>query len=140
MTQLPPEVHHLIDAALTEDQVFNDPTTNALVPPEVQAVGIIRTKGNGVLAGVDVAMAVFRRVDATLETREHVPSRPFTGASLAPHLDASRLGRNSQPVSFRSQRKLVSICGFRFEDIGILPCCAVPSMHLPTEFQDSEQV
>ena len=27
MSQLPPEVYRLIDAALTEDQVFNDPTT-----------------------------------------------------------------------------------------------------------------
>ena len=54
---------------MTEDQAFNDPTTNVLVPTEVQAVGMIRAKADGVLAGVDVAMEVFRRVNASLETR-----------------------------------------------------------------------
>ena len=83
MKQLPPEVYHLIDAALTEDQVFNDPTTNALVPPDVQAVGVIRAKADGVLAGVDVAMEVFRRVDASLETRGLLED----GAVLTPGAD-----------------------------------------------------
>ena len=83
MNQLPPEVHHLIDAALTEDQAFNDPTTNALVPPEVQAGGVIRAKADGVLAGVDVAMEVFRRVDTSLETRGLLED----GAVLTPGAD-----------------------------------------------------
>ncbi len=59
MSQLPPEVHRLIDAALSEDQAFNDPTTEALIPPEINATGMIRAKASGVLAGVDVALAVF---------------------------------------------------------------------------------
>ena len=66
MSQLPPEVHRLIDSALSEDQTFNDPTTQALVPPEIIGVGMIRAKAHGVLAGVDVAAAVFQRVDAGL--------------------------------------------------------------------------
>ena len=49
MSQLPPEVYRLIDAALTEDQVFNDPTTQSLVPDDVRAVGMIRAKDYGVL-------------------------------------------------------------------------------------------
>ena len=44
MIELPPEVHRLIDAALTEDQTFNDPTTQALVPPEIQGRGMLRAK------------------------------------------------------------------------------------------------
>jgi nicotinate-nucleotide pyrophosphorylase (carboxylating) len=69
VSELPPEVYRLIDAALTEDQAFNDPTTAALVPAEVTGVGMVRAKDHGFLAGVDVALAVFRRVDPGLDAR-----------------------------------------------------------------------
>ena len=67
MNQLPPDVHHLIDAALTEDQAFNDPTTEALISPEIRAEGSIRAKTQGILAGVEVALTVFQRVDPNLQ-------------------------------------------------------------------------
>ena len=63
MTEFPPDVHALIDAAVAEDQTFNDPTTQAVVPPEIQGTGMLRAKAHGVLAGVDVSVAVFHRVD-----------------------------------------------------------------------------
>ena len=69
MSQFPPDVHTLIDAALSEDQTFNDPTTQAVVPPEVQGTGMLRAKAVGVLAGVDVAIEVFHRVDPTLDAK-----------------------------------------------------------------------
>ena len=54
--------------ALAEDQVANDPTTDSLVPHDLQARGVIRAKAEGVLAGVDVALSVFKRVDQQLDT------------------------------------------------------------------------
>ena len=87
MPQFPPEVYDLIDAAITEDQTFNDPTTQALVPPEIQGTGFLRAKAHGVLAGVDVALAVFRRVDSTLEARALLAD----GAALAPGDDIARV-------------------------------------------------
>jgi nicotinate-nucleotide pyrophosphorylase (carboxylating) len=87
MSQLPPEVYRLIDAALTEDQVFNDPTTQNLVPDDVRAVGMIRAKDYGVLAGLDVCMAVFQRVDETLESKGLVSD----GAALSPGDDVARV-------------------------------------------------
>ena len=69
MSQFPPDVHTLIDAALSEDQTFNDPTTQAVVPPEVQGTGMLRAKAVGVLAGVDVAIEVFHRVDPTVDAK-----------------------------------------------------------------------
>lgn len=87
MSQLPPEVHRLIDSALSEDQAFNDPTTQALVPPEINGVGMLRAKAHGVLAGVDVAAAVFKRVDAALEMRTLLED----GAALAPGDDIARV-------------------------------------------------
>ncbi|HCP24297.1 MAG: carboxylating nicotinate-nucleotide diphosphorylase [SAR202 cluster bacterium] len=69
MTQFPPDVHALIEASIAEDQTFNDPTTQAVVSPETQATGTIRAKANGVLAGVDLAIEVFHRVEPTLDAQ-----------------------------------------------------------------------
>ena len=87
MSQLPPEVHRLIDAALSEDQAFNDPTTGILVPPEIQGIGVLRAKAFGVLAGVDVALAVFRRVDPSLAAQALLPD----GAGLVPGAAVARV-------------------------------------------------
>ena len=66
-TQITPEVQELIDRALAEDQAFNDPTTAALIGPAVVGRGLMRAKATGVLAGVDIALAVFHRMDSRLE-------------------------------------------------------------------------
>ena len=80
MPQFPPEVYSLIDAAIAEDQTFNDPTTEAVVPPEIRGVGVLRAKAHGVLAGVEVGLAVFRRVEPALELEVLLED----GASLSP--------------------------------------------------------
>ena len=87
MSELPPEVHRLIDIALTEDQVFYDPTTQTLVPPEVAGVGMVRAKAFGVLAGIDVATAVFKRVDSSLDTHKLLAD----GSDLSPGDDIARV-------------------------------------------------
>ncbi len=87
MSQLPPEVHQLIDAALTEDQVFSDPTTMSLVPPEIMGVAMIRAKAHGILAGAQVALAVFQRVDSSLDTEPLMSD----GAQLFPGTDIARV-------------------------------------------------
>ena len=87
MSQLPPEVYYLIDAALSEDQVFNDPTTSVLIPPDIRGVGMVRAKAPGILAGVDVALAVFRRVDSSLEAQALLAD----GAPLSPGADIARI-------------------------------------------------
>ena len=69
MLHLTPDVLRLIDQALSEDQAFSDPTTDALISADLRGVGVIRSKAEGVLAGVDLALEVFRRVDPTLQTR-----------------------------------------------------------------------
>ena len=101
MPEFPPEVHRLIDAAIAEDQTFNDPTTAALVPPEIRGVGMLRAKAHGVLAGVEVGMSVFRRVEPDLELEGLMAD----GSTLAPGDDIARVagpagefsGRNASP-------------------------------------------
>ena len=103
MPTFPPEVYRLIDSAVAEDQTFNDPTTLAVVPSEVRGVGMLRAKADGVLAGVDVALEVFRRVDPNLNVRALLSdgSRLYSGSDIAvvsgpagPILRAERIALN----------------------------------------------
>ncbi len=87
MPEFPPEVYSLIDAAIAEDQTFNDPTTAALVPPEIRGIGMLRAKAHGVLAGVDVGLAVFRRVEPDLE----LVALMSDGSTLSPGDDIARV-------------------------------------------------
>ncbi len=66
MTYLPPSVHRLIALALEEDLGRGDVTSEALIPPDLEAVGEVQVKARGVIAGLEVAAAVFRAVDAAL--------------------------------------------------------------------------
>ena len=99
MTQFPPDVYALIDAAVAEDPTFNDPTTQAVVPPEIQGTGMLRAKAVGVLAGVDVAIAVFQRVDPTLEVKAILQD----GAPLSPGDDIAVV-RGSAAGILRAER------------------------------------
>ena len=87
MPEFPPEVYALIDAAIAEDQTFNDPTTAAVVPPDIRGVGMLRAKAHGVLAGVEVGLAVFRRVEPALELEALLSD----GATLSPGDDIARV-------------------------------------------------
>ena len=66
MFQMTPETESLIDRALTEDLSIGDPTTEILIPPELVSRAELVAKAEGVLAGIGVALAVFRRVDPTI--------------------------------------------------------------------------
>jgi nicotinate-nucleotide pyrophosphorylase (carboxylating) len=61
---LPPAVHRLIELALEEDLGRGDITSEALITPDLPARGQMLVKAPGVLAGMDVAAAVFHAVDA----------------------------------------------------------------------------
>ena len=62
----------LIQQALAEDEVTID-HTSALLPDDLMSEALMMPKSDGVLAGVDVALAVWRAVDPSLETQVLVP-------------------------------------------------------------------
>ncbi|MBI2866190.1 MAG: carboxylating nicotinate-nucleotide diphosphorylase [Chloroflexi bacterium] len=64
-----PRVRRLVAEALEEDSSWQDITTLALVPPEVQGTGEIVAKAPGVLAGIEVAELAFALRDPLLEFR-----------------------------------------------------------------------
>ena len=99
MPEFPPEVYSLIDAAIAEDQTFNDPTTSAVVPSHIRGVGMLRAKANGVLAGVDVGLAVFRRVEPALELEALMTD----GATLSPGDEIARVAGTAAGI-LRAER------------------------------------
>ncbi|MBI2170673.1 MAG: carboxylating nicotinate-nucleotide diphosphorylase [Chloroflexi bacterium] len=58
----------IIDRALEEDLASQDTTTACLIAPDQQGQAVLLAKAAGVLAGVEVACAVFARVDPSLHT------------------------------------------------------------------------
>ncbi len=69
MLDITPEIQRLIDRALEEDQAFADATTQALIDPEIKAIGEFRAEEEGRLAGINAALAVFQRLRPSAETR-----------------------------------------------------------------------
>ena len=63
ISEISPYANRLIDMALEEDESFNDATTTLLVDPNTTGTGILVAKEEGILAGLDIALTVFHRID-----------------------------------------------------------------------------
>jgi nicotinate-nucleotide pyrophosphorylase (carboxylating) len=62
--QLPVEqIDTAIDLALTEDTAHGDTTSEALIPHDLTGKAELLAKETGILAGIDVAVRVFQRID-----------------------------------------------------------------------------
>ena len=80
-----PDVLNLIDSALAEDVSMGDPTTDILIDRDLSGRAEMTAREPGVLAGIEVAAAVFRRLDPSLqvETVTEDGSRVTPGDRLA---------------------------------------------------------
>jgi nicotinate-nucleotide pyrophosphorylase (carboxylating) len=67
-----PEILDSIRRALAEDVGTGDATTNSIVPPDAKASVQIVAKQPGVIAGLDVAGAVFRECDSLINFQARV--------------------------------------------------------------------
>lgn len=79
------DIQNLIDVAFAEDVMFGDPTTDVLISPDLAGRAALVTRDSGVLAGIDLAAAVFQRFDPSLRTEILTPdgSRVSPGDRLA---------------------------------------------------------
>jgi nicotinate-nucleotide pyrophosphorylase (carboxylating) len=68
----PAELEALVAAALEEDRAFADLTTLATVPEGTRARGAIVARADGVIAGLPLAIAAFRRLDPGVALRPSV--------------------------------------------------------------------
>jgi nicotinate-nucleotide pyrophosphorylase (carboxylating) len=64
---LPPEILDAIRRALAEDIGSGDATTNSIIPAEAYMRGQIIAKQDGIIAGLDVAQAVYLMLDGRVE-------------------------------------------------------------------------
>ncbi|SVA42828.1 uncharacterized protein METZ01_LOCUS95682 [marine metagenome] len=66
ISEISPYANHLIDMALEEDESFNDATTTLLVDENTTGTGILMAKEEGILAGLNIALTVFYRIDENI--------------------------------------------------------------------------
>jgi nicotinate-nucleotide pyrophosphorylase (carboxylating) len=69
MLQITPSIKSIIERAIMEDLGHGDITTDSLIATEIQGMGTVLAKALGVIAGLDIALEVFRQVDPSVETR-----------------------------------------------------------------------
>ena len=92
MQPITPETEALIDRALAEDTQGGDVTTDALIPSDLTGKARLVAEEDGVLSGLEAALAVFRRVDPAVETHADLAE----GAGLEPGM---AIGSVSGPVA-----------------------------------------
>ena len=80
MQPITPETEALIARALAEDTQGGDVTTDALIPSDLMGKARLVSEEDGVLSGLETALAVFRRVDPAVETHADLAE----GAGLEP--------------------------------------------------------
>jgi nicotinate-nucleotide pyrophosphorylase (carboxylating) len=65
-------IDQLIETGLKEDINTGDITTNLLIPANKQSTAIMVAKADGVIAGLQVAEAVFRKLDSKINFKSEV--------------------------------------------------------------------
>lgn len=72
-------LQNLIDQALSEDIGSGDITTNALIPERMLTTATMVAKADGIIAGMEVAEAVFKRLSPEVVWRPLVKDGTFVG-------------------------------------------------------------
>jgi len=65
------ELNEIIEIALREDLPQGDITSESCIPSQSSSEAIFLAKEGGVLAGIDVAQRVFRKIDSRLEFKKN---------------------------------------------------------------------
>lgn len=75
-------VRNIVQRALAEDLGTGDVTAEAVIPAELQAEARVVAREPGVLAGVPVALEVFRQADPTLSIRQEADDGQTLAAGM----------------------------------------------------------
>ena len=81
-------------AALEEDHAFGNVTTIAVVPPGARARAVMVARSGGVIAGIPLAVAVFRLLDRDAKCR----ARVLDGAQVAPQAAVLTVEGNARAI------------------------------------------
>src|SRR5689334_6421574 len=103
-------MHDLIDRALAEDVGSGDVTTATLVPAEATGRATLTQKAPGVIAGLAVAEAVFKRVDPELRWRSHAEEGVWReGGLVAEVVGTSRSILTAERVALNLLQRLSGV-------------------------------
>ena len=67
------EIEDAVDRALAEDLATGDPTTDSLISPGRTSRALVVAKGEGILAGAALAVAVWKRLDPSIRVVSMLP-------------------------------------------------------------------
>jgi nicotinate-nucleotide pyrophosphorylase (carboxylating) len=106
--------------ALAEDLGWGDATTDATVPTEERALGVILAKSTCVLAGLDVAIEAFRQLDPgcaiTIKRRDGERCEPGTVVAELRGLAAPMLTAERTALNFLQRLSGIATLTRRFVD------------------------
>jgi nicotinate-nucleotide pyrophosphorylase (carboxylating) len=86
------EIDRVIEAALAEDMPEGDITSESLVPPGSRSSAVLLAKQGGVLAGIEIASRVFRKIDGRIAFRKLLEDgRTFCPGDLLAELEGPSL-------------------------------------------------
>lgn len=66
------EIDDIIDRALHEDMPDGDITSESVIPEDARSSSVIWAKQAGILAGIDVAERVFKKIDIQTQIKIHI--------------------------------------------------------------------
>ena len=83
--KITPDMERLIELAIMEDYSAGDATTEALISPSIDGKATIVSDESGVLAGLDIALEVFRKMAPDVETERLLSDGDFleSGSRIA---------------------------------------------------------
>ncbi len=107
----PREVDVVLELALREDIGSGDVTTDSVVPEDAVLTGEIRAKGAGVVSGMGLSRAVFRKLDPECEWEEIVSDgdRVSPGDALARVTGRSRAILSAERTALNILQKMSGI-------------------------------
>ena len=107
----PPEVHAVLELALREDIGSGDVTTESIVSEDAVLTGEMRAKGTGVISGIGLCGAVFRKLDSDCEWKEMVcdGDRVSPGDTLARVSGGSRAILSAERTALNVLQKMSGI-------------------------------
>ena len=107
----PTALHALIAAALEEDLGRGDITSDLLIPDELQATAVLRSRSVGVAAGLGIAGTAFSLVDNKLQFVQHLAEGAAveTGQELAMVRGSARSILRGERVALNFAQRLSGI-------------------------------
>ena len=107
----PQEVDAVLELALREDIGSGDVTTGSTVPEDTVLTGEIRTKGTGVVSGLGLCCAVFRKLDPDCVWEEivHDGDRVSPGDTLARVAGRGRAILSGERIALNILQKMSGI-------------------------------